>query len=237
MAKRGECTNPPLEPSDPRYTRANTLRDRLAELAFQHARAPQIRHGIFLPPTDAYTAAFLRAVDPNVVKAVLAIFTRERAAIEGGRRLPLLRGNRPVVANQSPDAPGKIYCFHDARDESTILKVGRTRQRGNRRLRQWEATLEPDEGTQLVELFNVRTRYNVFAERVAHTVMMCENLTRVNPHTGQRLDEFFRVTNAMELKFFLILCVAYVDDWCDAVWANFRATSPLYARWRAVGEV
>lgn len=237
VEKRGECTNRPLQPTEQKYQKAYALREQLAALAFQHARAPQLSPNVYTPPTDAYTIAFLTEMHKDVVKAVQAKFALERTAIQSGRRLPLRRGQHPVVADQHPDEPGKIYCFHDQRDESSIVKVGRTRQRGNRRLRQWEKTLEPESGVQLVELFRINTRYNMFAERLVHTVLMCENLTRVNPHTGQRLDEFFRVQNAMELKLFLILCIAYVDDWCDGVWAGFRATSPIYARWRALGEV
>jgi len=238
------CVNVPLTPNDSRYAIAFDTRDRLAYAAFTTGEPPVAVHlatvhgppvKVHLGPADAYTVAFLTLLDSGVVEHVKRLFADERAAIMRGERLPIDERRPKVIRRQTPDEPGVVYCFWNTRDAPELKKIGRTRRRAEERGREWEATLTPEEGQQIVMLFSVPTRYNVFAERIVHATLLCEHQDgRVNEATGQLLTEYYRIVNVMALKLFVMMCIGYIDQWGDEVRREFATTSPLYAEWRAL---
>ena len=241
-----ECRNAPLERTDERYRLAVQLRARLARSAFTTGLPPVYAYeqtpsgamrAVYLGPTDAYTAAFLALADTGVVEFVKRAFADERAAIMRGERLPIDARHPKVLPRQQPDEPGVVYCFWNTLDRPELKKIGRTRRRAEQRGREWEATLTPEPGQQIVMLFSVATQHNVFAEKIVHAALLCEHQGgRVNERTGQLLTEYYRVRNLMALKLFMMLCVGYIDAWYADVEREFRTSSPLYAQWRAVTQ-
>jgi hypothetical protein len=241
-----QCRNTPLQRDDRRFVTAKRLRERLAYAAFTTGLPPPVSTGyndssgevrqrgrVYLGPADAYTVAFLALLDSGVVEHLKRLFADERAAIMSGRRLPIDGERRPkLVRGQRPDEPGVIYCFWNTRDRPELKKIGRSRRRAEERGREWEATLEPEPGQQIVMLFSVPTRYNVFAERVVHAALLCEHQdARVNERSGQLLTEYYRVTNLMALKLFVMLCIGYIDQWGDRVRREFETRSTIYSEW------
>ena len=238
-----QCVNAPLARTDARYGTAVEMRQRLGHTAFTTGTPPvsvyhiRPRGGldrIYLGPADAYTVAFLALLDSGVVELVKRTFADERTAVMRGERLPIDERRPRVRRRQQPDEPGVIYCFWNTLDRPELKKIGRTRRRAEQRGREWEAELTPEEGQQIVILFSVPTRYNVFAERVVHRTLLCEHQGgRVNERTGRLLTEYYRVENVMALKLFVMLCIGYIDQWGDSVRREFETTS-LYAEWLAV---
>jgi hypothetical protein len=236
------CANQALQQSDPRYRTAALLRDKLGEQAFASGIPPvsgyqRVGTGlqrVYLGPTDAYTVAFLTLLDSGIIELVKRLFADERRAIMRGERLPIDARRPAVIDRQQPDEPGVVYCFWNILDRPELKKIGRSRRRAEERGREWEAALTPAEGQLIVILFSVHTKYNVFAERIVHGVLLCERLAgRVNEVNGQLLTEYFRVGNLMALKLFVMLCVGYIDQWGDIVRRQFETTSPLYSQWLA----
>jgi len=243
---KSKCQNVPLSPTDERHAIAVDMRNRLGYMAFTTGVPPvesyhiRLRGGIekvYLGPSDAYTVAFLAALDSGVVEHVKRLFADERRAIMSGERLPIDARRPKLIRRQNPDEPGVIYCFWNTLDRPELKKIGRTRRRAEERGREWEATLTPEPGQQIVILFSVPTRYNVLAERIVHATLLCEHQDgRVNALTGQLLTEYYRVENVMALKLFMILCIGYIDQWGDRVRAEFETTSSLYAQWLAATQ-
>lgn len=246
---KSECRNEPLHRSDSRYPVAVQLRQRLAGSAFTSGEPPAYAYDMqrasgnismtpsYIGPTDAYTACFLALLDNGVIELVKRTFADERAAIMRGERLPINRRHPKVIERQQPDESGVVYCFWNILDRPELKKIGRTRRRAEQRGREWEAALSPEEGQQIVMLFAVPTKHNVFSERVVHAALLCEHVPhRVNEQSGRQLTEYYRVNNVMALKLFVMLCVGYIDSWYSDVEHEFQTTSTLYEEWRGVTQ-
>jgi len=222
------CVNRPLR--DQARVAAAQFRAGLARVVFRRGVAPPYVDASgtrrLLAPTDAYATAFLRVADVPIVRAVGALFERERRAIAAGWRLDLSADERArlppdVRRRHNYDPPGLIYVFRDSRDPDTRhMKIGRTVRSVRERLTEWERDLAPEGGAQVQELFAVSARYNEFTETVIHTVLTCERLSDVrNRRTGAELREFFRIDSLMALKLFIAHTAAY----CDAFGAAERS--------------
>jgi hypothetical protein len=231
---KSECVSVPLSKDDPRYADAVAIRNSLARQAFTTGLPPLYNGRIYLPPTDAYTVAFLKLADSGVIALVQQTFADERQAIENGQRLPFVdkETEEPFVKNQQPDEPGFIYAFRNVLDRPDLIKIGRTRRTPRKRGSEWEHDLAPEEGQQIVMLFSAWTRYNKFAERVVKSTLLCEHQgKRVNERTGRLLTEFYNISNFMELKLFIMMIVGYVNWWGAGVRKQFQTTSPIYLEW------
>jgi len=164
-----------------------------------------------LDPVTMYRVAFGREPDEQVARRVLRAFQREV---------------RDIARGEQDDEPGYVYCFHELSDAPDVLKLGRTARTPEERLGEWERELSPDEGRSVILLFAHRTRCNVFAERIVHETLRCERIAnRLNPVTGDELEEFFRLDNVMAVSVFVRQVLAYVDRWCDGAYARARRSA------------
>lgn len=119
------------------------------------------------------------------------------------------RGRRPEK--------GYIYVFHDLADDADIVKIGKTTQTPEERIKQWEAVLSPEPGRNIRILCAYPTSDASLAELVIHSVMFCERITnRINPQTSSQLVEFYRYHNLMALKKFIAKALIYVDQFVAA---------------------
>lgn len=110
------------------------------------------------------------------------------------------------------DAPGSIYAFWITGQPLDQIKIGRTTQKTEERIAEWERSLTPEPGDIVNELFAFETRYNELAERIIHTTLTCEKIGRLrHPRTGRELTEFFRIDNVLLLRLFIAMCVRYAD--------------------------
>lgn len=230
------CRNDPI--TDPaERSRFDALRHLLAAAAFRTGVAPPVQlpslgESLLLSPSQAYAVCFLRTLDARIEALLQRAFDDERRAIWAGRRLPPpSKDEPPLVARSRFDPPGVIYVFRDSslRDR-LVVKIGRTSRTARSRLVEWERELAPQEGEQLQLLFAVPARYHEFAEETIHRTLECERLDKfINRRSGRKLREFFRVEQFMALKLFVLLSVAYTDQF-GALQRRAFADSPLGVR-------
>ncbi len=173
---------------------------------------PALRRNVRPPahPTLLYAVCFGAQLDPIIAKRLSNVFAEQ---FERMIALPAL-DESPAQARMRIDAPGYIYCFHDIGDPPNVLKIGRTSRTPEQRLREWERELAPEPGKSLHLLFAYPTKHNQFAERVVHETLRCENVVnRLNPLTGDELEEFYTIENVMALSIFVRETIAFVDRW------------------------
>lgn len=159
-------------------------------------------------PVDIATlfkVVFQLEMDSRVAARLRSSFERERVSI---------------LRRQQRDEPGYIYCFHDIGDPATVVKIGRTKNKPETRLSQWENTLAPESPNGfLVLLFAYKTSYNEFAELIVKQSLRCWNISnRMNPVTNTELTEYYQNNNIMALSVFVREVVRFVDTFCNSLY-------------------
>jgi len=172
-------------------------------------------------PLTSYQIAFERRPDERVTKSLRSMLRREQRRAERGI---------------FDDEPGYIYCFHDLADARNVLKIGRTHRTPEERLSEWAQKLAPgDKDRAVVLLFAHKTSYNKLAERVIHEVLFCESMGKRLNVDGDKMEEFFRLDNALAASIFVRQTIAYVEQrGADLVrrFANSGAQPPAVNRKR-----
>lgn len=153
---------------------------------------------------DIFRAVFGLELDERVTTSLSDLFATEM---------------KTILRRKQRDSRGYIYCFRDLADPLDIVKIGRTVQRPEQRLAEWERTLSPQSINKgfLVLEFAYATEFTIFAETVVHQALRCWHIEgRVNPFTGSELVEFYRNTNILALSVFVRQTLAHVDAFCIA---------------------
>lgn len=154
---------------------------------------------------DIFRAVFGLELDGRVAASLSDLFATEM---------------KSILRRKQRDSRGYIYCFRDMADPLDVVKIGRTVQKPEQRLAEWERTLSPPQSTDkgfLVLEFAYTTDFTVFAEAVVHQALMCWHIEGiVNPFTGSELVEFYRNTNILALSVFVRQTLAHVDAFCIA---------------------
>lgn len=166
-------------------------------------------------PLTSYQIAFERKPDERVVASVRKMFRREERRAERGI---------------FDDEPGYIYCFHDLADAADVLKIGRTHRTPDERLSEWATQLAPDSKERaVVLLFAHKTSYNKLAERVIHEVLFCESMGKRLNVDGNKMEEFFRLDNALAASIFVRQTIAYVERRGADLVRRYARAAPLTA--------
>lgn len=164
-------------------------------------------------PAVVFQVAFNKQADARIVARVRQKFAAKKRELEGGGS---------GAEQESRDAPGYIYCFHDIGDQPNVLKIGRTSRTPEERLAEWERELAPESGQSLIMLFAYHTDCNEFAEDIIHDLLSCRQIhNRINPNTGGELVEFFTIDNALALSIFIRETLRFINQfWRTTVGAT-----------------